>query len=192
MLLEISGEVTPERTKRWSQSQNNTQLWMWLVMEVKFNAVKSYTEWEPGMLGPWIKANSVHFSSVSQPCLTLCNPWITAHQASLSITNSQSSLRLTSTEAVMPSSHLILCRPLLLLPPIPPSIRVFSNESALHIRWPKYWSFSFNISPSNEHPRLISFRIGTGWISMQSKELLRVFSNTTVQKHQFFSTQLSL
>ena len=82
-----------------------------------------------------------------------------ARQASLSITNSRSSLRLTSIELVIPSSHLILCRPLLLLPPIPPSIRVFFNESTLHIRWPKYWSFSFSISPSNEHPGLISFRM---------------------------------
>ena len=85
-------------------------------------------------------------------------PWIAAHQASLSITNSQSSLKLMSIELVMPSSHLILCSPLL-LPPIPPSIRVFSNESILRMRWPKYWSFSFSISPSSEHPRLISFRI---------------------------------
>ena len=86
-------------------------------------------------------------------------PWITARQASLSITNSQSSLKLMSMESVMPSSHLILCRPLLLLPSICPSIRVFSNESALHIRWPKYWSFSFSFSPSNEHLGLISFRM---------------------------------
>ena len=88
-------------------------------------------------------------------------------------------------------SHLILCRPLLLLPPIPPSIRVFSNESALCMRWPKYWSFSFGIIPSNEHPGLISLG-WTSWISLQSKGLSRVFSNTTVQKHQFFGTQLSL
>ena len=91
-------------------------------------------------------------------------PWITACQASLSITSSQSSLRLTSIESVMPSSHLILCRPLLLLPPVPPSIRVFSIESTLHMRWPKYWSFSFSISPSNEHPGLISFRIH--WLNL--------------------------
>ena len=114
----------------------------------------------------------------------------TALQASLSVTNSQSSLKLMSIESVMSSSHLILCHPLLLLPPIPPSIRVFSNESALRIRWPKYWSFSFSISPSNEHPGLISFRMD--WlISLQSKGLSRVFFNTTVQKHQFFSAQLS-
>ena len=91
-------------------------------------------------------------------------PWIAACQASLSITNSRSSLRLTSIESVMPSSHLILCCPLLLLPPIPPSIRVFSNESTLRIRWPKYWSFSFSISPSNEHPGLISFRMD--WLDL--------------------------
>ena len=89
----------------------------------------------------------------------------------------RSSLRLTSIESVMPSSHLILCHPLLLLPPIPPSNRVFSNESTLRMRWPKYWSFIFSISPSKEHP---------GLISLQSKGLSRVFSNTTVQKHQFF------
>ena len=86
-------------------------------------------------------------------------PWTAAHQASLSITNSQSSLRLTSIESVMPSSHLILCRLLLLLSPIPPSIKVLSNESTLHMRWPKYWSFSFSIIPSEEHPGLISFRM---------------------------------
>ena len=86
-------------------------------------------------------------------------PWIAACQASLSITNSRSSLRLMSIKLVMPSSHLILCRPLLLLPPIPPSIRVFSNESTLRMRWPKYWNFSFSISPSKEHPGLISFRM---------------------------------
>ena len=91
-------------------------------------------------------------------------PWTAAPQASLSITNSQSSLELTSIESVMPSNHLILCRPLLLLPPVPPSIRVFSNESALRIRWPKYWGFSFNISPSNEHPGLISFRMD--WLDL--------------------------
>ena len=116
-------------------------------------------------------------------------PWITAHQASLSITNSRSSLRLTSIKSVMPSSHLILCHPLLLLPSIPPSIRVFSNESTLPMRWPKYWSFSFSISPSNEYSGLISYRIDR--ISLQSKGLSRVFSNTTVQNHQFFGAQLS-
>ena len=91
-------------------------------------------------------------------------PWTAAHQASLSITNSQSLLKLISIELVMPSNHLILCHPLLLLPPITPSIRVFSNESTLHMRWPKYWSFSFSSSPSNEHPGLISFRMD--WLDL--------------------------
>ena len=91
-------------------------------------------------------------------------PWITARQASLSITNSRRSLKLMSIKSVMPSSHLILCRPLLLLPPIPPSIRLFSNESTLRMRWPKYWSFSFSISPSNEHSGLISFRMD--WLDL--------------------------
>ena len=90
--------------------------------------------------------------------------WIAAHQASLSITNPRSLLKLTSIESVMPSRHLILCHPLLFLPPIPPSIRVFSNESTLRMRWPQYWSFSFSISPCNEHPRLTSFRID--WLDL--------------------------
>ena len=115
-------------------------------------------------------------------------PWTAACQASLYITNSRSLLKLMPIESVMPSNHLILCRPLLLLPSIFPSIRVFSNKSVLHIRWLKYWSFSFNISPSNEHPGLLSFRMD--WL--ESKGLSRVFSNTTVQKHQFFCAQLSL
>ena len=100
--------------------------------------------------------SSVQFSRLGVSDST---PWTAAHQASLSITNSQSFSKLTSIESVMPSNHLILCHPLLLLPSIFPSITVFSNESALHIRWPKYWSFSFSISPSNEHPGLISFRM---------------------------------
>ena len=103
---------------------------------------------------------SVQFSSVQllSHVRLFATPWIAARQASLSITNSQSFLKLMPIESVMPSSHLILCRPFLLLPPIPPSIRVFSNDSTLHTRWPKYWSFSFSISPSSEHPRLTSFR----------------------------------
>ena len=132
------------------------------------------------------------FSSVQLlSCVRLfAIPWITARQASLSITNSWSSPKLMSIESVMPSNHLILCHPLLLLLPIPPSIRVFSNESALCIRWPQYWSCGFNISPSNEHPGLISFRMD--WLDLFAvKGLSRVFSNTTVQKHQFFGTQLS-
>ena len=106
----------------------------------------------------------LQFSSVAQSCRTFVTPLIAAHQASLSITNSRSSLRLTSIESVIPSSHLILCCPLLLLPPIPPSIRVFPNESTLHMMWPKYWSFSFSISPSKEHPGLISFRMD--WLDL--------------------------
>ena len=104
--------------------------------------------------------------------------------------NSRGLLKLMSIKLVMPSSHLKLCHPLLLLPPIPPSIRVFSNESTFRMRWSKYWGLSFSISPSSEHPGLISFK-WIGWISLQSKGLSRVFSNTTVQKHQFFSTQPS-
>ena len=110
------------------------------------------------------------YSPVSQSVQSLsrvrlfATPWITERQASLSITNSQSSVRLASIESVMPSSHLILCHPLLLLPPISPSIRVFSNESTLRMRWPKYWSFSFSISPSKEHPGLIFFRMD--WLDL--------------------------
>ena len=106
------------------------------------------------------------------------------------VTNSRSSLRLTTIESVMPSSHLILCRPLLLLPPIPPSIRVFSNESTLHMRWPKYWSFSFNISPSNEHPELISFRMD--WLDLLAvqgtlKNLLQHHSSkASILRHSAF------
>ena len=109
-------------------------------------------------------------------------PWTAASQASLSITNSRSLPKLMSIKSVMPASHLILCRPLLLLPPIAPSIRVFSNESTLCMRWPKYWSFSFSIIPSKEHQHWSPLG-WTGWISLQSKGLSRVFSNTTVQKH---------
>ena len=118
-------------------------------------------------------------------------PWTAACQASLSITSSQSLPKLMSIELVMPSNHLILCCPLLLLPSIFPIIRVFSKEQALHIRWPKYQSFSFSVSSSNEYSGLISFRL-ICLISLQSKGLSRVFSSTTVQKHQFFRAQLSL
>ena len=123
-------------------------------------------------------------------------PWIAAHQASLSITNFRSSLRLTSIESVMPSSHLILCRPLLSLPPIPPSIRVFSNESTLRMMWPKYWSFSFTISPSKEIPGLISFRMD--WLDLLAvqgtlKSLLQHHcSKASILWHSaFFTVQLS-
>ena len=132
-------------------------------------------------------------SLVVQPlsCVRLfATPWTAACQASLSITNSWSLLKLMFIKSVMPSNHLILCRPLLLLTSIFPSIRVFSNESALRIRGPKYWSFSFTISPSNEHSGLISFRMD--WLDLLAvQRILRVFSNSIVQKHQFFGTQLS-
>ena len=135
-------------------------------------------------------------SSVGQSCLTLCHPMTAAHQASLSISNFWSSLKLMSIESVMPSNHLILCHPLLLLPPIPPSIRVISNESTLHMRWPKYWSFSFSISPSNEHPELISFRMD--WLDLLAvqgtlKSLLQHHSSkaSILWCSAFFTVQLS-
>ena len=117
-------------------------------------------------------------------------PWTAAHQASLSNTNSRSLLKLMSIELVMPSSHLILCHPLLLLPPIPPSIRAFSNESTLPMRWPKYWSFSFSISPSNEHPELISFRMD--WLDLLAVQgtLKSLFQHHS-SKASVFRAQLS-
>ena len=139
---------------------------------------------------------SVQFSSVAQSCLTLATPCTAALQAYQSITNSGSLLKLMSTELVMPYNHFILCHPLLLSPSILPSIRVFSNESALHIRWPKYWSFSFNISPSNEHPGLISFTMD--WLDLLAvqgtlKSLLQHHcSKASILRHSaFFTVQLS-
>ena len=142
----------------------------------------------------FVSFSSVQFSrSVVSDSAT---PWIAACQAFLSITNSRSSLRLTSIDSVMPSSHLILCRPLLLLIPIPPSIRVFPNESTLHMRWPKYWSFSFSTIPSKEIPGLISFRIG--WLDLLAvqgtfKCLLQNHSSkaSILQPSAFFTVQLS-
>ena len=130
------------------------------------------------------------FSSVTQLCLTV-TPWTVACQASLSVTNTQSLLKLMSIELVMPSNHLILCRPLLLLPSIFPSIRVFSSESVLLILWPKYWCFSFSISPFSEYSGLISFRMDClDLLAVQGtlKSLLQHHSS----KHQFFGAQLSL
>ena len=136
----------------------------------------------------WINVQFSSVQSLSHVQL-FAAPWITARQASLSITNSRSLLKLMSIELVMPSSHLIRCRPLLLLPPIPPSIRVFSSESALHMIWPKYWISAWaSVLPMDTQDW--SPLGWTGWISLQSKGLSRVFSNTTLQKHQFFSTQL--
>ena len=142
----------------------------------------------------WLSDSSVQFSrSVVSDSAT---PWIAARQASLSITISRNSLKLTSIESVMPSSHLILCRPFLLLPPIPPSIRVFSSESTLHMRWPKYWSFSFSIIPSKEHPGLISFRMD--WLDLLAvqgtpKSLLQHHSlkASILRRSAFFTVQLS-
>ena len=133
---------------------------------------------------------SVQFSSVAQSCPTLCDPMNCSMPDFLSITNSRSLLQLMSIDSVMPSNH-ILCHPLLLLPSIFPSIRVFSNETVLPIRWPKHWSFSSSISPPNEYSGLISFRMD--WFDLlQSKGFSRIFSNTAVQKHQLFGAQLSL
>ena len=136
----------------FSESGSNFLIALRLFEQIHFQSVCS--------------SSRIQFSSVQllSPVWLFATPWITARQASLSITNSQSLLRLMSIESVMTSSHLILCRPLLLLPPIPPSIRVFSNESTLHMRWSKYWSFSFSISPSNEHSGLISFRMD--WLDL--------------------------
>ena len=145
-----------------------------------------------------MKCCSVQFSSVQSLSRVrlFMTPWIAAHQASLSITNSQSSLRLTSIKSVMPPSHLILCCPLLLLPPIPPSIKVFSNESTLRIRWPKYWSFSFSIITSKEIPGLISFRMD--WLDLLAvqgtlKSLLQHHSSNAsiLRRSAFFAVQLS-
>ena len=141
----------------------------------------------------WLQFSSVQ--SLGRVWLFV-TPWIAARQASLSITNSRSSPKLMSIESVMPSNHLILCRPLLLLPPIPPSIRVFSNESTLYMRWPKYWSFSFSVSPSKEHAGLISFRMD--WLDLPAvqgtlKSLLQHHSSrASILRHSdFFTVQPS-
>ena len=139
-----------------------------------------------------ISYSSCQFSQFSHSVVSdsLWPPWIAAHQASLSITNSRSSLRLTPTKSVMPSSHLILCRPLLLLPPVPPSIRAFSSESTCSMRWPEYWSFSFTIIPSKEIPGLISFRMD--WLDLLAiqgtvKSLLQDHSlKASVLRHSAF------
>ena len=134
---------------------------------------------------------SVQFSSVSHVWL-FAAPQTAARQASLSITNSKSLLKLMSIESVIPPNHFIICCALLLPPSVFPIIRIFfSKDSFLCIRWPKYWSSSFNISPSNEYSGIFPLGL-SGWNLLQSKGLSRVFFNTTVQKHQFFSAQLSL
>ena len=134
---------------------------------------------------------SFQFNSVAQSCPTHCDPMDHSPPGFPVLHHLPELAQTLPIESVMRSNYLILCHLLLILPSIFPSIRVFSNESILHIRWSKYWSFSFSISPSNEYSRLISFRMD-GWISLQFKGLSRVFSNTTDQKHQFFGAQLSL
>ena len=180
---------------------------MWYLMESTFYSVSSCLQYvltcrrgRASLWGLFVKGTSHSWGfhphdqissvqSLSHVWL-FATPWTTACQASLSIINFRSLPKLMSIELVMPSNHLILCHPLLLPPSIFPNIRVFSNESALCIRWPKHWSFSFNISPTNQHPGLISFRID--WLVLHVVQgLSRVFSNTTVQKHQFFCAQLS-
>ena len=154
-----------------------------------FNLYAEYIMWNAGL-------DKAQLSSVAQLCPTLCDPWTTACRASLPITNYQSPPKHMSIESVMPSNHLISCCPLLLLPSIFPSIRVFSNESALRIRWPKYWSFSFNISPSNEQPGLISIRMD--WLDLLAvqgtlKSLLHHHSSkaSILRCSAFFIVQLS-
>ena len=172
----------------WQNSQLNTYLYFFVNMTVG---------WSPRIEMAEFK-NSVHFSSVQSLSRVrlFVTPWITAREASLLITNSWSSLRLTSIESVMPSSHLILCRPLLLLPPTPPSIRVFSNESTLCMRWPKFWSFSFSIIPSIEIPGLISFRMD--WLDLLAvqgtlRSLLQHHSSkaSILRRSAFFTVPLS-
>ena len=169
-----------------------------------FRFIDKFYKWEEKvyslLVESWAKRkvwNGIFSSVQSLSCVRLfATPWIAARQASLSITNSWSPPKPMSIESVMPSSNLILCRPLLLLPPIPPSIRVFSNKSALRMRWPKYWSFSFSISPSKEHPGLVSFRMG--WLDLVAvqethKSLLQHHSSkaSILRCSAFFTVQLS-
>ena len=179
----------------------------WSIVDLKCCVISWRRKWQPTPVllpGESRGRRSLHGVAKSRTWLLLflssvqsisrvrlfVTPWITACQVSLCITNSQSSLKFMSIELVMLSSHLILCWTFFLLSPIPPNIRVFSNESALSIKWPKYCSFSFSISHTNETQDWSPLG-WTGWISLQSKGLSRVFSNTTVQKYQFFGAQLS-
>ena len=144
----------------WVIKNMNFSIWRFSFIYFSFGSFLLYY-----YILMWVVKKHELSSLQSLSCVQLfATPWIPARQASLSITNSQSSPKLMSIKSVMPSSHLILCRPLLLLPPIPPSIRVFSNESTLHMKWPKYWSFSLSISPSNGHPGLVSFRMD--WLDL--------------------------
>ena len=175
---------------------NHTQLYTLNIRSL------SYVGYTSTMLNKQIhKAVSKQFKGISSVqslsrVRLFVTPWITANQASLSTTNSQSSPKLMCIKSVMPFSHLILCRPLIFLPPIPPTIRVFSNESTLCMRWPKYWSFSLSISPSNEHPGLISFRMD--WLDLLAvqgtlKTLLQHHSSkaSILRCSAFFTVQLS-
>ena len=168
-----------------------------LLLNSLFQKV-AWLKWIEGRLIPYSTFSSVQFSSVQSLSRVwlFATPWITARQASLSITSSRSLLKFMPIQLVMLFSHLILYHPLLLLPPIPPSIRVFSNESTLHMRWPKYWSFSFSISPSNEYSGLILFKID--WIDLFAvqgtlKNLLQHHSSKTLifRRSAFFTVQLS-
>ena len=176
------------------------RVWILRVQTDPFKNMHSRQEYQPVRISiykiSYYQMGSVQFSSVAQSCLTLCNPMNRSSQASLSITNSRSLLKLMPIKSVMPSSHRILCHPLLLLPPNPPSIGVFSNESTPRMRWPKYWSFSFSISPSNEHPGLISFRMA--WLDLLAvqgtlKSLLQHHSSkaSIFQCSAFFMVQLT-
>ena len=176
-MIFIQAKQCQTTTKSWKKTRN-------------FHPQNLQREQSPAnaLISDFQPLSSVQFSSVSQSCLTLCNP-MNCSTPGLPVHHQLPESTQTH-ESVMASNHLILCHPLLLLPSIFPSTRVFSNESALRIRWPKYWSFSFNISPSNEHLGLISFRME--WLDLLlSKGLSRVFSNTTVQKHLSFHAQLS-
>ena len=195
--LEINGVL--EINNVFEAYGSQTSLWIWItwaiLLKCTFWFTRSGTESETAFLTRFqviwcyrsiaqtLNSKFRSVQSLSHVRLFV-TPWTATCQASLSITNCWNLLKLMSIEMVLPSNHFILCHPLLLLPSLFPRIRVFSNQSLLCIRWPKYWSFSFNISPSDEYSGL--FPLGwTGWISLQSKGLSRVFSNTTVQKHQF-------
>ena len=209
------GASKPFKSVDFEQSRLPTKTWVGLTQSVEvLHSTKTDFPWARRNSGSWLPldsiatlpwtssllaypgdfgltepSSSVQFSSLSRVWL-FATPWITARQAFLSINNSRSSLRLTSIESVMPSSHLILCRPFLLLPPIPPSIRVFSNESTLRMRWPKYWSFSFSIIPSKEIPGLIFFRMD--WLDRLAvqgtlKSLLQHHSSKASSLHHSMS-----
>ena len=201
-----------ERVNRYGQALSHLAKWLSNSSQFCFTSLACFSRFPFRMVCTTINndhllsmyciscASVRHFQFSSVQSLSrvrlFATPWIAAHQASLSITNPRSSLKLTSIELVMPSSHLILCRPLLLLLPIPASIRVFSNESTLCMRWPKYWSLSFSISPSNEHPGPISFRMD--WLDLLAvqgtlKSLLQHHGSkaSILWRSAFFTVQLS-